>query len=46
MVAREEELNDLVERRTGGQVPSLGEVLAEDPRPSTGAHARARRAGA
>jgi hypothetical protein len=46
MVAREEELNDLVERRTGGQVPSLGEVLTEDPRPSTGAHARARRAGA
>ncbi|HEU4349114.1 MAG TPA: hypothetical protein VFR35_15160, partial [Actinoplanes sp.] len=46
MLAREEELNDLVERRTGGQVPSLGEVLAGDPHPSAGAHARARRAGA
>lgn len=46
MVAREEELNDLVERRTGGHVPSLGDALTDDSRPTAGAHTRARRAGA
>jgi hypothetical protein len=46
MVAREQELNDLVERRTGGHVPSLGEALTEDAGSPAGAHARARRAGA
>jgi hypothetical protein len=46
MVAREQELNDLVERRTGGHVPSLGEALTEDAGSPVGTHARARRAGA
>ena len=46
MLAREEELNELVERRTGEHVPSLGDALTEEPHPSAGAHARARRAGA
>ena len=44
MVAREEELNDLVERRTGGHVPTLDEAVSEEQ--PAGAHARARRAGA
>jgi len=46
MVEREQELNDLVERRTGGHVPSLGEALTEDAASPVGTHARARRAGA
>jgi hypothetical protein len=46
MVAREEELAELVERRTGSGVPTLGEAFADEPRPAAGAHARARRAGA
>ncbi len=45
MLTRERELNDLVERRTGGHVPSLGEALSDEPRPAAGAHTRARRAG-
>lgn len=44
MAAREEELTDLVERRTGAPLPGFADALA-DPPPSTGAHARARRAG-
>jgi hypothetical protein len=46
MVAREQELNDLVERRTGGHVPSLGEALTKDAGSPVRTHARARRAGA
>ena len=46
MVAREQELTDLVERRTGSAVPTLGEAFSDEPRPVAGAHARARRAGA
>lgn len=47
MLDRERELNDLVERRTGGEhVPSMGEALVDDPRPSAASHGRARRAGA
>ena len=38
MQAREEELTALLERRTGGGVPTLGEALADPP---TAAHARA-----
>jgi hypothetical protein len=45
MVAREEELAELVERRTGAQLPTVGEALS-DPAPASGAHTRARRAGA
>jgi hypothetical protein len=44
MLARQAELNDLVERRTGEHVPSLSEAPTDDP--GAGAHARARRAGA
>ncbi|GAA4685467.1 hypothetical protein GCM10023215_20800 [Pseudonocardia yuanmonensis] len=44
MATREQELTDLVERRTGGHVPSYSEAVAEDEpaRP----RGRARRAGA
>lgn len=42
MVARERELADLVERRTGAAVPTYAEALAEEPAPG----ARARGAGA
>lgn len=46
MLDRERELNDLVERRTGGEhVPSMEEALADDRQPA-GARARARGAGA
>lgn len=43
MMARERELTDLVERRTGGELPSLADALTE-PEPQPGS--RARRAGA
>jgi hypothetical protein len=46
MATREQELTELVERRTGAQLPTVGDALAEDPRPAGGAHSRARRAGA
>lgn len=43
MQARERELTDLVERRTGGEVPTLADALSEpEPQPRP----RARRAGA
>jgi hypothetical protein len=43
MVAREQELTDLVERRTGAALPSVADAAREDaPMP----RARARRAGA
>jgi hypothetical protein len=41
MATREQELADLVERRTGGHVPSYSEAVAEEP-----TRARARGAGA
>ncbi|MHA6794873.1 hypothetical protein ACVGVM_15375 [Pseudonocardia bannensis] len=43
MVAREQELSELVERRTGTQVPTVADALVEEPAPRHGA--RARRAG-
>jgi hypothetical protein len=43
METREQELTQLLERRTGGSVPTLGEALQEPQAPSRG---RARRAGA
>lgn len=47
MVEREQELTDLVERRTGAALPSYSDALTEQPpteRPAP--RARARRAGA
>jgi hypothetical protein len=44
MATREQELTDLVERRTGGHVPSYSEAVAEDE--PARARGRARRAGA
>jgi hypothetical protein len=46
MAAREQELTELVERRTGAQLPTVGDALADDARPAGGAHSRARRSGA
>ena len=46
MVAREEELTDLVEQRTGASMPTVEGTLFDEPSPRSGAHARARRAGA
>ena len=42
MVAREQELTELVERRTGAGIPTYSQALAEEPAPG----ARARGAGA
>jgi hypothetical protein len=42
MVAREQELSELVERRAGAGVPTYSQALAEEPAPG----ARAPRAGA
>jgi hypothetical protein len=44
MATREQELTDLVERRTGAHVPSYSEAVAEDEPAHT--RGRARRAGA
>ncbi|MFC4946410.1 hypothetical protein [Pseudonocardia sp. GCM10023141] len=44
MDARQRELTDLVERRTGAALPSFSDALAEEPAPRS--DARARRAGA
>jgi hypothetical protein len=44
MVAREQELTDLVERRTGGGLPTMRETIHE-PYPVVRPGARARRAG-
>jgi hypothetical protein len=44
MVAREQELTDLVERRTGATLPTVSGTLDEPP--PVRASARARRAGA
>jgi hypothetical protein len=54
MAAREEELTTLLERRTGGTVPTLGQALQDpagqdftgQPRAAGAARARAPRAGA
>ena len=47
MATREQELADLLERRTGAGVPSLGEALRDPDEPEPVAYrARARRAGA
>jgi hypothetical protein len=46
MVEREQELTDLVERRTGGALPSYSDALTEQPAPRPGPRSRARRAGA
>jgi hypothetical protein len=43
MTAREQELTELVERRTGAALPTVGDALAE---PAVRPGARARRAGA
>jgi hypothetical protein len=43
MQAREQELTDLLERRTGAGVPTLGEALTDPP---SDPPSRARRAGA
>ncbi|MBL8926841.1 MAG: hypothetical protein JNM77_11460 [Pseudonocardia sp.] len=43
MQVREKELTDLIERRTGAGVPTIGDVLADPPNDP---QARARRAGA
>lgn len=43
MQAREQELTDLLERRTGGGVPTLADALSDPP---SDPQARARRAGA
>lgn len=43
MTAREQELTEIVERRTGAALPSFGDAFAEEPGPR--ARARARRAG-
>jgi hypothetical protein len=47
MTAREQELTDLLERRTGAGVPTLGEALRDPdaPEPAASRAARARRAG-
>jgi hypothetical protein len=45
MTAREQELTELVERRTGAVLPSMSDALAE-PEPAVRPGARARRAGA
>lgn len=44
MIDRERELTELVERRTGGGLPRLGDAFA-DPQPVVRQGARARRAG-
>ena len=44
MIDRERELTELVVRRTGGGLPSLGDAFA-DPQPVVRQGARARRAG-
>jgi hypothetical protein len=44
MVDRERELTDLVERRTGGGLPTMRETIYE-PYPVVRSGARARRAG-
>jgi hypothetical protein len=44
MAARERELTDLVQRQTGGGLPSVGDALTE-PVPAVRRDARARRAG-
>ena len=46
MTAREEELTALLERRTGGAVPTLGEALQDPAEQTRAARARAPRAGA
>jgi hypothetical protein len=46
MEAREQELTQLLERRTGGGVPTLGEALQDPPAPQVPSRGRARRAGA
>jgi hypothetical protein len=48
METREQELAELVERRTGSVLPTYGEALADEPAqaPAPRARARARRAGA
>lgn len=46
MAEREQELTDLVERRTGEHVPTLAEATEWSSVPSTTVPARARRAGA
>ncbi|MDT0352781.1 hypothetical protein [Pseudonocardia charpentierae] len=47
METREQELTQLLERRTGGSVPTLGEALQEPPAaPQAPSRGRARRAGA
>ena len=47
MAAREQELTDMVERRTGTRLPTLASSLAEDGSSGqAGARRRARRAGA
>ena len=47
METREQELTQLLERRTGGSVPTLGEALQEPPAPPQApSRGRARRAGA
>jgi hypothetical protein len=50
MSAREQELTDLVERRTGAVLPTYSEAVSEDAprgaRPTANLDARARRAGA
>nr|WP_211178190.1 hypothetical protein [Pseudonocardia acidicola] len=46
MVAREQELNELVEQRTGMPVPTVSDAVGEpDPEPASRPGARARRAG-
>ena len=46
MSTREQELTELVEKRTGGHVPTYGESLAEDGPAGAPAARRARGAGA
>ena len=46
METREQELTQLLERRTGGSVPTLGEALQEPAAPQAPSRGRARRAGA
>ena len=43
MTAREQELTEIVERRTGATLPSFGDAFAEEP--DAHPRARARRAG-
>ena len=46
MTEREHELTEMVERRTGDHLPTIGDALDEPPAPTAAAYGRARRAGA